>query len=805
MSIGITGLSMTPSSANAPTYTWYQPNGSTLSSLTNLPATGAYAVMITTGSNATATNLQYWLSADITGVFQLNTATNLAVTRPGQHVRYTFQGSTGDHIRFGTTATNAAPIRLATYVFDPSGNGIISGGYFNSVTGSNATVSATLSATGAYTVLLQPNPYDNPYQTWSTTFAVSKDVDAPLTIDGPSTPASTTVVGQEIRATFSAIAGQNLCFGYSNFSVTPSNATGPIISVYKPDGTALSSLVNLPQTGTYTIVATPTDSTLSSSMQLWLSTEQAGTLSYNTAINFAVTRPGQHVRYTFQGTQGDHVRFGTTATNAGPVRLATYVFDPSGTAIISGGYFDSTTGNNATASATLSVTGTYTVLLQPDRYDNPYQTWSTTFAVSKDVDAALTVDGPSMPVSTTVVGQEIRATFSATAGQNLAFGISNLSYTPSNAAGLTTTLYKPDGTALLSLVNLPQTGTYTVVVTPNSAMTSSSMQLWVSSDLSGTFTLNTATPLSVSRPAQRARYTFQGSQGDHVRFGTTSTTTSGGVRLSTYVYAPSGALLVDGTSFVSTQNGNSTYSATLPATGTYTVVMQIDYYDDPNQTWATTFAVSKDVDAPLTIDGPSTPASTTVVGQEIRATFSATAGQNLGFAYTNLSLTPSNAGSPLVSLYKPDGTGLLSLLNLPQTGTYTILVKPTDATTALSMQLWLSTEATGTLALNTATPLSVSRPGQHGRYTFQGTQGQIVTFTATSTSSNPANQTIAVYGYKPDGSSLISSGYFVANSNTTTYTTGALPVTGTYSIYIAINPYDNIYATWATTLTVAPH
>jgi hypothetical protein len=651
---------------------------------------------------------------------------------------------------------------------------------------------------GLYTVYLKPQGWLKAHVTLTS--------DPQLVVNGPAWAFTSVPAGRQVRQWFSATTGQNLSAGITNFSLGPTSASYPTYTWYQPNGNTLGSLLNLPTTGAYAVTIGTAANATSTSLQLWLNSDLTGAFQLNTATPLSATRPAQHARYTFQGTQGDHIRFGTTATTmSGNGRLATYVYDPNGASIISGGYFNSTPSSNSTASATLAVTGTYTVLIQVNPYDDQNETWGTTFAVSKDVDATITIDGPSTAVSTSVVGQEIRATFSGTAGQNLSFGYSNVTISPAWAGGPTIQAYTPDGTALSSWSNLPQTGTYTIVVTPTDQTTTLNMQLWLSTDLTGVLSLNTATSIS-ARVGQHARYTFQGTQGDHIRFGTTATTISGNGRLATYVYDPNGATILSGGNFNSTPGSNSTASATLSVTGTYTVVMQINYYDDQNESWSTTFAVSKDVDATITIDGSSTTASTTVVGQEIRGTFAATAGQNLTFGISNFSYTPSGGGGLTTSVYKPDGSTLGSWSNLPQTGTYTMVLTPSDPTLTTSMQLWLSTEATGALALNTATSLSVSRPGQHGRYTFQGTQGQVVTFTATNTSTSPAYQRVAIYAYNPDGTGLISGGFFNTNAySTDTYTTGALPTTGTYTVFIAINPYDNSNATWATTLTVAPH
>ena len=653
-------------------------------------------------------------------------------------------------------------------------------------------------ATGVYTLFLSPPGW------LKTRLALASD--PVLQTDGPSLVLASAQPHQLRRAWFSGTAGQNLSYAYTNLLTTPTSAGAPRFAFYKSDGSVLSSLINLPTTGDYSVIVTPDDAASKTNLNLWLSSEITGMLPFNMPTALSVSRPGQHARYTFSGTQGQQLRLATGSTTTNPInqRVGVSIYNPNGSRLVDTDIAVAGT-NYAYAIPALPATGTYTVFVGIDTYgDDQNATWGTTLTLSTGISATISVDGPPTSISTTLPGQEVRATFTATAGQNLGFAYTNLSLTPTNAGIPRFTTYKPDGTPLSSWTNLPATGTYTMYITPDADTTASSMQLWLSSDITGTMPIDAPTALSVSRPGQHARYTFSGSTGQRFRLGTTATTTNpADQRVGISFYKPSGGRFVD--TDLAVPGSNYTYSIpVLSETGTYTMFVGIaPYGDNQNSTWGTTLTLSADPQTTIAVDGPATAVSTNLHGQEVQATFAGTAGQNLGFAYTNLSVTPTNAGIPRFTTYKPDGTVLSSWTNLPATGTYTMYITPDADTTASSMQVWLSSDAVGALSLGTPAALSVNRPGQRGRYTLQGTQGQIIKFTGSSTSTVPADQRVLLYLYGPSGSVLINGVNFTAGGSQT-YSSPVLPSTGAYVVLLQVNAYDNPNSTWATTLTATP-
>ena len=124
-------------------------------------------------------------------------------------------------------------------------------------------------------------------------------------------------------------------------------------------------------------------------------------------------------------------------------------------------------------------------------------------------------------------------------------------------------------------------------------------------------------------------------------------------------------------------------TSVLPATGTYTILI------DPNgtDTGNITFSLYNVTDLPgtITINGPAVGVTTTAPGQNVRLTFQGTAGQWVSVGLSDMTLGVGyccEVGS--ISMQKPDGSVLLAPMNfnnagagtasalLPVTGTYAI-------------------------------------------------------------------------------------------------------------------------------------
>lgn len=584
-----------PSGASVPAPVFYRPNGTTvLTSLANLPLTGTYSAIVTPTTTATQSGFKAWLSNDLTATLTLNQLTTAAVTRPGQAYRYTFAGTLNQRLRLALKAVSTTPVnqRVAYYLYKPDGSCLEAACYYTILTGDGVYTLPPLPASGTYTLFVDINPYDDNAATFSAPFAVSEEVTAALTLDGSATNVATTAPGQYVRATFSATAGQNLEFAYTNASLLPAGATVTSVTYYRPSGSVITSLTNLPETGTYSIVIAFSHATTQASMALWLSSQLTGSLALNELTTAAVARPGQTYRYTFAGTAGQLLRLAAKSATTSPAGLpvAMYIYKPDGTCLTGSCFYVVGTSDTVNTLPLLPVTGAYAIVVDINPYNLNAATFSVPFAISTELAAALTLDGAAASVATAAPGQYIRATFAGTAGQNLGFGYSGLTTTPSGAAAPLVTYYAPSGSTITSLNNLPANGTYAVLMAPSASTNQVNADLWLSSEVAGTLAAGSATTITVTRPGQAARYNYAGTATKQLRLTTSNTTTAAPAsqRVAVYVYKPDGSCLYAGCFYnASTGTGGYVDLPVLPTTGNYTFLFDINPYDNANATFST--------------------------------------------------------------------------------------------------------------------------------------------------------------------------------------------------------------------------
>jgi YD repeat-containing protein len=501
---------------------------------------------------------------------------------------------------------------------------------------------------------------------------------------------------------FDGTAGQRVSLGISEVSF--SNGAGLFeVSILGPYGARLASklvgrpddidMEPLPDTGTYTIVADP--GALTGSLTLTLSEPVTGTITIDgPSVPVILTRPGQDARLTFEGTAGQRVDLGvgevSFGTGAGAVEVS--FLHPDGTTLASRLVFSK---GRSIHTDPLPDTGTYTIVVDPQEA----KTVRLTLTLSEPLTGALTIGGASMPI-TLRPGQEARLTFEGTAGQRASLGVTEVSF--GTGDNVLISILKPDETDLVSTTMgtsggdldtdpLPATGTYTIVVDPVGSFfdpvpTTASLTLILSEPVSGAITIGSSSvPITLDRPGQNARLTFEGTAGQRVSLGIIDF--AGDVS----ILRPDGTKLASKRIFT---NEGDIDAAPLSDTGTYTIVV------DPGAlTGSFTLTLSEPVTGTITIDGPSVPVTLNRPGQDARVTFEGMAGQQLRLEVGEVSLDTIFA-SVIVSLLSPDETTLVSqTMNasggnidtdpLPAIGIYTVVVNPQQTKTA-SLSLTLS-------------------------------------------------------------------------------------------------------------------
>src|SRR6185437_5396502 len=217
---------------------------------------------------------------------------------------------------------------------------------------------------------------------------------------------------QNARYTFSGTAGQQMSMNFSGNTYTGCNAV--VISVLQSNGTTVGSAgicnsstgslnsITLPANDTDTVFVNPQGATTGSvTMLLNNFADVTGTVTIGTPLTATTTVAGQNARYTFSGTAGQQISMNLSGnTYVGCNAVVVSVLQPSGASVGSTGICNGSAG--FMDSITLPLTGTYTVLVDPQGTTTGSVTiLLNTFA---DITGTITI-GTSLTTTTTVPGQ----------------------------------------------------------------------------------------------------------------------------------------------------------------------------------------------------------------------------------------------------------------------------------------------------------------------------------------------------------------------------------------------------------------
>ena len=515
---------------------------------------------------------------------------------------------------------------------------------------------------------------------------------------------------------FDGVAGQFVSATSTSSTWTSCQFGGQYgLTLYRPDASVHTGVSNacgastlmdhqtVPLTGTYTLMLDPFGSnTGSAAISLYAGVDVIGSITADgSPAPVAITTPTQNAKLTFEGTAGQVVS--ATVSNATfPGTCFSYAFvltllKPDGSMLASA---PSCGGSVFMDQRTLPVSGTYTLLLDPG--------WTGTgtatvrlYTVS-DLVAPITADGTSVRVSITTPGQNARFSFVGNAGQVVSGLVSNATI-PGNCASYAfyLTLLRPDGSTqrsepscgggvFLDRQTLPVSGTYTLMLDPGgTSIGDATVALYTVVDVVGPITDGTSVPVTITTPGQNARFTFTGTPGQKVSGLVTNATIPG--NCASYAFhlmlqRPDGS-----TQKLVPSCGGSVFldQQTLSTAGTYTLLL--DPLGAGIGSAIVTMYTVVDVTGPIEPNGSSVPVSVTTPGQNVRLTFNGVAGQVVN-AWTTNNTIPGTCFSYafLMSIVKPDGSQLvgspscggnisLGQRTLPVTGTYTIVIDPTDS------------------------------------------------------------------------------------------------------------------------------
>ena len=609
--------------------------------------------------------------------------------------------------------------------------------------------------------------------------------DTALTITGTGFDPQASNDRTRLNATFVGISAASTT---ELTTTVPPNAGSGHITVSTPGGTAVSTGDFIVPPSPYT----PSDVAVS------------GRIPFETATQVTVSTANKIGLMLFDGTTGQRVSLLGTNGAVGNIfgcDINTSMLTPynhvlaAPTCMEWDGFIDV---------QTLTTTGTYAVMVDPSSTVTGSVTL-TLFDVPADVTGTITPGGSSTTVTISKPGQNGALTFAGTADQKISLGGTNGTiYGQIAGCDVNVGFVNPEGGVLaastcmegsgfIDTKTLPASGTYTVAIDPFVTATGNlTLTLYSFSDISGTITPGgSSQTVTIAYPGQNGALTFSGTTGDRIALQGTNGTIFGqiiGCDVNVSILKPDSSVLaaaacMEGTGFIDT--------LTLPATGTYTIVI------DPVSTATgaltlTLHSVPADTSDSITAGGSSVTVTTTAPGQNGTLTFSGTANQRISLEGTNgMNGQIAFACDVFVRVLKPDSSvlvgstcmetsGFIDVTTLPTTGTYTIVVDPADiAVGSLTLALYdVPANATTTLTVGGGSAtLTTTVPGQNAEATFSGTASQQVTVHLTSNSMGSTTVNLL----KPDGSQLTSTTSSASSFNLATQT---LPTTGTYKVTV---------------------
>ncbi|MBK6982056.1 MAG: IPT/TIG domain-containing protein [Betaproteobacteria bacterium] len=453
--------------------------------LPRLPASGTYAIFVSPGAATLSTSAS--VAADPVVAID---GPMVAIAPPGtwQSARSVFAVSAAQRIGIGVGGFTLTPhLGSGTNfrVYQPDGTQLGTGGQANCYAAAagysalgNCDGELVGAAAGTYTMVSETAAGTRA----SYSLQLSADVAGTLSPDVPQDVAISRL-GQDGYYTFTAATGDNLAVEV--FGVVPASEAKPFnFSVFRPNGTpatsgsaaspswaAVSELGTIATGGTYAVVVDPYLGAYGNARIALRQGAMLGTVDPPAA--FATATVGESVRYRFAGSIGQRLTVGIDSlayvgTSSSTTALA--VFKPDGTSFASVGCLPTSAGGRCKINLpVLAIGGTYSVRITPPAGVRV----SGNVALSDELTGTL-VAGVGSAISVSRPGQNVRYSFSGTAGESTAVELSQLSTTPSGQY-LYMYIYRPDGTQVTyaggastgvfaNLPALPVTWTYSVLL-----------------------------------------------------------------------------------------------------------------------------------------------------------------------------------------------------------------------------------------------------------------------------------------------------------------------------------------------------
>ncbi|SDG78215.1 IPT/TIG domain-containing protein [Dyella sp. 333MFSha] len=768
------------------------PNGNQIVTLENLPATGTYTVLFLQDSGAP-------LSFKVTESFvraagaavpkpvtlQVNAAAaHFASAAPGEAVSLVFSTGGGTHLEValtGVTQDNGQDYYYVN-VYDPAGN-LIDGSYcYASWPACTRDVWNTVP--GTYTVVATP------YNGGSIAFdAIARsNVQGGVLARGVA-KAIDTSEGDLIRYTFDASQGETVALNLTGVATTPQGSEA-FIRVYRPDGGRILpaspysstttrdnttlNLPTLPVTGTYTVVVN------SSYLLPWrgsltlASGAVGGLLADGVTSHVDSNAPGEVVWFDFDAGSGGNfdVTLSNVTTQDNNNFYYVYVYNAAGAQIDN--YYCYSSDPGCARDFWNLAPGTYRVAISPY-----YATEKMSFdaVVRRNKVSGTLVPGVAQNIGH-ATGDVLRYTFQANQGDTVGLHLADITTTP-GGRNTTIRVYRPDGglvtpsgqyasysttsAGTLNLEALPSTGTYTVVVSTDYLVTGEGT-LTLFAGASGTLlAVDSTSHMAANTPGQNVYFDIDvGSAGNYdLTLSGISSNDNNDSYFQIYVYTEAGVNVDNYYCYPSYPGCARDFWNLAP--GKYHVIAQPGY---PYSRLSFDAVMRRNVVKGVLQKGVGVDV-THVLGDVLRYTFQASAGDTVALRLSDMATTPAGQSNTL-RVYRPDG-GLitpsnqyssfstrdfqtLNLQNLPSTGIYTVVIT-SDYLVAGKGTLTLIDGAAGsTIAEGVVTHLEGNAPGQNVYFDADFGAGGNVDLTLSGISTNDnADSYFQVYVYNAAG------------------------------------------------------
>jgi hypothetical protein len=562
-----------------------------------------------------------------------------------------------------------------------------------------------------------------------------------LGVDGAASTVAFGTAGKAALLRFSGTKGQRLSLG-----LTGSTAGDLYVYGYTPFGAAFArselegpwsvtalagglALPPLPASGTYQIALKPVTATATGSVTATLSTRVNGTLSLTGAgTAVSLSRAGQQADLTFAATAGQQIGIGFSGATFTGASYTAQIVDGAGIALLWNAADGSknrrvaVNGAGSDLDIVAPTTGTYTLTFGTN--DAGTGAVTVTASVAQNLGALST--GAALAVSVTRPGQDVLATFTATAGQLLSLDFESATSTYLPAVFLT----GPDGVQVaqgyttaggrFDFPALPSAGTFTLRISLSSGNGTFSLRL-LQRQSAGALSLTSAgTTVALAAAGAQADLTFSGTAATVYTFAFSGWTLPSTATVRARFLDPSGAVVKD-----STTGSLGVLVLQVPSTGTYHLLLNAS----TNVTGSALVTWSQRVQGGTLTAGSTSAISVTRPGQQTLFTFAGTAGQRLGLMADTYSFTHAVIGT----LYSPDGTvlytgslrgRLFDLATLPANGTYSLLLQPYADTGALTFVPIIAVNGGVTTVGGTAPTFTAPSGGRYLDSTFTLTANQ---------------------------------------------------------------------------------